>query len=209
MKKLLSFLLLVLYTQVSFAQEVHFFDAAGNSITYDQFELLRRSGQFLGLSFQKGKTTETRLFPRFETGVISQQTRNEILLNLEKEKGSVVNRNELLLITYHQRKDPCNSSGGMKYQWEMRKEVAQRQRRIKQLGLSSEYYLYATPDGIRNFYNHLQWYPDRDLLVEKTFFKYKYPCKSFVIIKPDGGYYACFGEFRHDQMIDQAKKFLE
>ncbi len=208
MRNLTALFILLLFSTVSVGQEIHFFDVQGNRITKEQFEKQRDIEVNLGLSFQKGKITETRLVPRFQTGIIKEETRNTILLNLQEEIGQVVSKTELLIITYHQGKDRCNSSGGSTYLWEMKKTISQRRRQIKILGLTSEYYLYASPEGIRSFYSLMDWQPDKGLLVEKTFFKYKYPCKSFVLIKPNGEYYAYFGEFSRDHMINQAKAML-
>jgi len=208
MYKLSVLFILLLCSVFSFGQEVHFFDENGTRITKEQFEKQRIHSDKLGLSFQIGKITETRLFLRTKTGIISQEIRNQIISNLQESSGKVINRSEMIIINYHQGKDMCNSSGGTSLP-EMKAYISSHQRKIKRLGQTSEYHLYATKEGLRDYYLLLNWYPDLNLLVEKTFFKYKYPCKSFVIIKPDGEYYAFFGEYSSDQVINQAKKFLK
>lgn len=208
MNKLFLVFLLLLSSIVSFAQEIHFFDENNNRITKEKFERKQLDSRTkIALSFQKGKITETRLFLRTETGVISQETRNQILSNLEDAMGSEINRSELTIIHYNQGKDRCNSSGSSSASVSQIKEfTARHQEDIKRLGKTSEYRMYATTEGLKDNHGLLERYPDSNLLVERTFFKYKYPCGSFVIIKPDGEYYSYFGEYSWDLVIKQAKK---
>ncbi len=209
MRKLPGIFILLLCSVISFGQEIHFYDVNGNRITKEQFEKQRDTRVNVPLSFQKGKITETRLFLRSKTGVINQEIRNKIISNLQEEIGKEINRSEMIIINYYQGKDLCNSSGSVGSYWDMKEAQAQYQRQIKQLGQTSQYYLYASPEGLKDSYGLIDRYPDKDLLVEKTFFKYKYPCSSYVIIKPDGEYYAYFGEYMREHLIKEAKKLLK
>lgn len=209
MRNLLCLYVLVLCSIISFAQEIHFYDVQGKEISKEQFEKQRDSRVNLALSFQKGKTTETRLILRSKTGSISQDVLNKIILNLQQVTGKTVNRSEMVIINYHQGKDRCNSSGSGGTFQEMKAALAKYRSQIERLGQTSQYNMYATKEGLKETYGLVDWYPDLDLLVEKTFFKYKYPCGSFVIIKPDGEYYAYYGEYSRDQVIKQAKKLLK
>lgn len=203
-------LFLLFFSIASFGQEIHFFDVHGNRITKEQFERQRDNRVNLGLSFQKGKITETRLVVRTNTGVISPEVRNAILLNLQQVSGKIIDKSEMIIINYYQGKDKCNSSGSNSASLSEREAyIAEYQNRISRLGQTSKYNMFAVKEGIVDPTGLLQYYPDVDLLVEKTFFKYKYPCGSFVIIKPDGEYYAYFGEYSTDQVIKQAKKLLK
>ncbi|MGB4398971.1 MAG: hypothetical protein WBJ10_06345 [Daejeonella sp.] len=209
MRNLLCLILLLLSSIVSSAQEIHFYDVHGKKISKEQFEKQRDSRVNLALSFQKGKTTETRLFLRSKTGFISQEVLNKIISNLQTVTGKSIDRSEMMIINYHQGKDRCNSSGSgaTLEQWKVAR--AKYRRQLERLGQGSPYYMYASKEGIRNSYGFLQWYPDLDFLIEKTFFKYKYPCGSFVIIKPDGEYIAQYGEYSLEQVIKQAKNLLK
>jgi hypothetical protein len=194
---------------ISFGQELHFYDVHGNRINKEQFEKQRDSRINVPLSFQKGKIIETRLFPRSKTGTISQEIRNEILSNLQKVTGEVLNQSEMTIINYHHGKDACNSSGSMLNVWDLKSAIAKYRRQIQRIGQTTQYYLYASQDGIKDSYGLIERHPDLDLLVEKTFFQYKYPCGSFVIIKPDGRYIAYFGEYSWNQVIKEAKKLMK
>ncbi|MEJ7691908.1 hypothetical protein [Daejeonella sp.] len=207
MNKLFLVFILLLSSVFSFAQEIHFFDENGRRITKEQFERQRLNINKLGLSFQKGKVTETRLVFRTKTGILSQEIRNTILSNLQDAIGSEINRSEMIIINYHQGYGNCSHGTGASLP-AMKVAISEYKSQIKRLGQTSEYHMYATKDGLRDHYGLINWYPDANLLVEKTFFKYKYPCRSFVIIKPNGEYYAYFGEYSRDQVIKQAKKFL-
>ncbi len=192
------------------AQEIHFFDVKGNRITREKFEKLHDNRVNLGLSFQKGKITETRLVSRIETGVIPQDLRNQILSNIEVASGKEINRLEMIIIYYYQGKDKCNSSGNKTATLEERKAyMAEYEKQIAKLGQTSGYSLHSIDDRDKDTYGLKKSYPDVDLLVEKTFFKYKYPCGSFVIIRPDGEYSAYFGEYSADQVVKLGKKLLE
>lgn len=208
MKNLLCLVILLLVATVSFAQGINFFDVQGNQISKEQFEKQRDSRVNVALSFQKGKTTETRLFPRSEIGVISQERRNKIISSVQESTGKSISDTHLIIINYHQGKDACNSSGN-RNKPEMKKYIANHRKKLSRLDNVSEYHLYATLDGLKDYYLLLDWYLDKNLLIENTFFKYKYPCKSFVIIRPDGKYGAYFGEYGSDQVIEMAKKIAD
>jgi len=209
MRNLPGLFILLLCSVISFGQEIHFYDVDGIRITKEQFEKQRDTRVNVRLSFQKGKNIETRLFPRSKTGFISQEIRNKIILNLENVTGKVVSPSEMVIINYYQGKDACNSSGSGESRWEMKKALAGYRRKIHSLGQTSQYYMYASKDGIKESYGLVERFYDLDLLVEKTFFQYKYPCGSFVIIKPDGKYIAYFGEYGRDQVIIEAKNLLK
>ncbi|MES2872289.1 MAG: hypothetical protein V4708_01105 [Bacteroidota bacterium] len=209
MKNLLCLVILLLVATVSSAQDIHFYDVHGKKISKEQFEKQRDSRVNLALSFQKGKTTETRLFLRSKTGFISQEVLNKIISNLQTVTGKSIDRSEMMIINYHQGKDRCNSSGGGGTFQEMKAALAKYRSQIGRLGQTSEYNMYATKEGLKENYGLVERYPDLDLLVEKTFFKYKYPCSSFVIIKPDGEYYAYYGEYMQEHLIKQAKILLK
>lgn len=208
MRKLPGIFILLLCSVISFGQEIHFYDVNGNRITKEQFEK-QRNGRVVPLSFQKGKNIETRLFPRSKSGYISQEIRNNIMTNLQNVTGKKLGQSEMTIINYHHGKDACNSSGSMPNVWDLKSAIAKYRRQIKRIGQTSQYNLYASKEGIKDSYGLIERYPDLNLLVEKTFFQYKYPCGSFVIIKPDGKYLAYFGHYSWNQVIQQAKKLLK
>jgi hypothetical protein len=47
----------------------------------------------------------------------------------------------------------------------------------------------------------MDWIPDPEGIFEKNFFKYPYPCRSFVVIHPSGEYRSILGEFPDSQVM--------
>lgn len=191
----------------SFGQEIQFFDVQGNRIDKTKFERQLDNRVNLALSFQKGKITETRLLTRRMTGILSQDTLKVILSNLKELEANKVNHAKMIIINYHQGNDACNTSGStdpLQYaMW-----INHYKDQVARLPNTSQFFISATKDVPERSKGVIEWYIDKSTFIEKSFFKFQYPCGSFVIIKPDGKYLAYFGEYAKDMLIKEAKKLL-
>lgn len=104
-----------------------------------------------------------------------------------------------LVIIYHPGKDACNSSGSATKEtlknWYKTLEDG-----VQQLNANAPIYLYKEKEGLEKYNGVLHWHKDPDSLTEKLFFKYHYPCSSFVVISSDGEYVSYFGEFSKEHV---------
>jgi hypothetical protein len=68
------------------------------------------------------------------------------------------------------------------------------------------YYLYQELDGLKNRLKKANWIDDTSGEIENMFFKIKYPCGSAIIVFKNGEYTVFRGEFRWQDVLDEAKK---
>ena len=52
----------------------------------------------------------------------------------------------------------------------------------------------------------MDWYKDPYHIIEKLFFKYHYPCSSFVVISKTGEFSSYFGEISKENVWEAAEK---
>ena len=67
----------------------------------------------------------------------------------------------------------------------------------------SQYFIFKDEKSVNNFGKYFKWYLDKNQLIEKTFFKFHYPCGSYVIIRPNGNYYSQRGEYNISLIPDK------
>ena len=79
-------------------------------------------------------------------------------------------------------------------------------RKVRSLKNAAQVFLYASPQGLDKYKDVIDWFPDPGHLIQNTFFKHHYPCGSYVIINPNGDYYAYYGEYALDDVIVNARK---
>ena len=113
---------------------------------------------------------------------------------LQNKSSEKLDDTKPVVIIYHPGKDACNSSGSATKEtlknWHKTLEDG-----VQQLKANAPIYLYKEKEALEKYDGILNWHKDPDGLTEKLFFKYHYPCSSFVVISSDGEYISYFGEF--------------
>ncbi len=203
-KNFLLIISLVFYSMISLAQEIEFYGIDGNKIEKIEFEEKLDQRFNLALSFQKGSKIETRLVSRIQTGKLSMDTRQEIITNLQEVSGIGVGNDKMLIINYIQH--DINNSALQNLSEELMNRLKTYYKKYQRLRNSSLFFVYTKNTSLQ-INESISWHPDKNLLIGNTFLKFKYPYGSFFIIKPNGEYYAWFGEYSYDQVIRQAKLF--
>ena len=56
-------------------------------------------------------------------------------------------------------------------------------------------YIYKDGEGLEKYDGIIKWHKDPNKIIEELFFKYHYPCMSFVAISGNGEFISFFGEF--------------
>lgn len=120
--------------------------------------------------------------------------------------NSTLNKTELTkkfsIIIYHPGKDRCNGGRALG-----RGHNQKFYKRLKDKYNVSIHWVHKMDTSI-NFIDHkgVQWMTDKNKVVEKLFFKYNYPCSSFVIINNATRKYTYqFGEYNLEYMQDMLK----
>lgn len=167
-----------------------YFNVDHKEISKNRFDKLRATHKFLDVP---GDTIgHIKLVERVENGKIEH--RKTLQAALEKELKMKLDADKPLVKVYYPGKDPCNSSGtnDKKRIKDWHDDLHQGLEEIAQV---KPIYIYKKKEGLEKYKGILEYYKDPDARVENLFFKYHYPCRSFVVISKDGDYVSYFGEF--------------
>ena len=125
---------------------------------------------------------------------------------LEEITKQELDSSKPIVIIYYPGKDPCNSSGtGTKesiYSWYKTLE-----KRLNKIAQIKPIYIYKDSEGLERYDGFIKWQKDPAGIIEKLFFKYHYPCSSFVVVSKSGNYISFYGEFSQEYVWD-ATKFM-
>lgn len=191
MRKILTLIISgILINSCSSQRDFTYLDIDNKEISRSKFRQKRSTNQYLDI--QIDSLNQKKLIERTKTGKLENF---EAYRSLVSNKTSVkLDNTKPLVIIYHPGKDACNSSGSATKEtlknWYKTLEDG-----VQQLKANAPIYLYKEKEGLEKYDGILNWHKDPDGLTEKLFFKYHYPCSSFVVISSDGEYVSYFGEF--------------
>lgn len=140
---------------------------------------------------------------RSEEGSVESE---KILTDLQNLLNIKLEKNQPTIITFHPGKDYCNSSGTStatsQYLWHKEKEEL-----LDKIKKSNFLYVYKNNTNIKTI-KKLKWFKDPKNIVENTFFRYHYPCSSYVIIY-NNKYRSYFGEFSQTQVYNDLREIIK
>lgn len=184
----------------SFGQTVYR-NEMGGLITQEEFEEKITNGPYFGVP--GSVSNEKLLIHRMPFGHVEPDLFYKVLGMEEALKEG-----KSLVVIFYPGKDECNSTGSQANDIShFRKSHEYLINATAKKDAAEPIYLYKNPHGLEKYKGIMEWIPDPDATFEKNFFKYPYPCRSFVVIHPSGEYRAIFGEFP-DSQITQALKIL-
>lgn len=179
-----------------------YYDAAGKELSKAEFDHTERTQNYLSVIVDSSANAH-QLVWREEWGTLPSA--ELIYSKIEAAIGKPIDRNKYLLIMYYPGKDPCNSSG-MATPSDYAHNDAELTRHIQKIAPTQVIHIYKSPTGLKKLYGSLsKHHQDPEALIERTFFKYHYPCGSYVIIRPDGAYGSYFGEYAYEDILERAK----
>lgn len=197
MQRILVVGLFLLSFHSLFAQT--FFNESGKRITQADYEDKILNGPYFGIP--SGESGDMKLVHRMPVGLTDSKMIYEKLgLQQEFQAGKPI------IVIYYPGKDECNSTGSndpayLKNKHKSLLKYAEKHDAVPPL------YFYKNPHGLEKYRGIHEWAADPDGLFEKLFFKYPYPCGSFVVISPNGNYRGILGEYPISQ-VDVALKKL-
>ena len=192
MRKILTLIISgILINSCSSSQgDFTYLDINNNEISKSKFRQKRSTNQYLDI--QIDSLNQKKLIERTKTGKLENF---EAYRSLVSNKTSVkLDNTKPLVIIYHPGKDACNSSGSATKET-LKNWYGTLEDGVQQLKANAPIYLYKEKEALEKYDGILNWHKDPDGLTEKLFFKYHYPCSSFVVISSDGEYISYFGEF--------------
>ncbi|MBB4805822.1 hypothetical protein HNP38_001094 [Chryseobacterium defluvii] len=183
----------LLISNFAWAQSA-FFDENDNAITKEQFHGRKLKNGELKVYNDSLKTTKI-LSERSESGEIGS---GKIIDQLNASLGLKLKEDRPVIIIYHPGKDRCNSTGTSTpesaFLWF--KELEKKANKIQK---SEFIHIYKDKKGVKTI-NKIKWHKDPRNIIENTFFKYHYPCSSYVILYKNK-YTSYFGEFPPDYIL--------
>jgi len=178
-----------------------YFDENNHEISQSKFERIRSSNKLLDVPGDS--IHHKKLTVREKRGKITNRAILESML--EKKINQELDATKPIIIIYYPGKDPCNSSGTANKE-SIRNWHSQLAERTEKIAQTKPIYVYKDAEGLDKYDDFIIWHKDPQGIVENLFFKYHYPCSSFVVISKDGNYISYFGEFPKDYVWKAAKK---
>ena len=192
MRKILTLIIsaILINSCSSLQRDFTYLDINNNEISKSKFRQKRSTNQYLDI--QIDSLNQKKLIERTKTGKLENfEAYRSLVSNKTSEK---IDNTKPLVIIYHPGKDACNSSGSATKET-LKNWYGTLEDGVQQLKANAPIYLYKEKEGLEKYDGILNWHKDPDGLTEKLFFKYHYPCSSFVVISSDGEYISYFGEF--------------
>ena len=155
------------------------------------------------LSFENDTSYIQKLVKRKQYGKLNLEVLNELMnfLNSKQE----LKKEKYTIIQYHPGKDRCNGGEfrGNRYNRSYLKKLK------KSLSFNN-YWIHKEDSSIKfNKPPWIDWQLDSNQLIEKLFFKYHYPCYSFVIINNQTrNYISILGEYGDYSLLKLAEEII-
>lgn len=199
MRQIFAFIL-ILFFNFSFGQTT-FFDENDKEISENEFNKKLKGSIFP--AFNESLKTAKIIINRTEKGETDSYKINSLL---SKDLNVNLKLNRPAIIVFYPGKDLCNSSGvstpESSFNW-----YKQMEKGAKKIKSSNFFYVFKNNEDLKTI-NKLPWRKDPDNIIESTFFKYHYPCSSYVIIY-NNKYISYFGEFMMNQVWTDLKEIIE
>jgi hypothetical protein len=182
----------------SFAQ-TGYKDELGREISREFFEQQILEGPYFGIPDGEGGKM---LVHRMPVGLLD----DPLVFFQKTGNDAAFDAGKLLIVIFYPGKDECNSTGLGNNRRYFRKEHETLLKWAEKHGAAEPVYLYSNPSGLEKYRGLLPWQEDPDRLFAKQFFKYPYPCGSFVVIHPNGTFRGILGEYPLSQVEVAMKK---
>ncbi|SDD59798.1 hypothetical protein SAMN04488104_104017 [Algoriphagus faecimaris] len=189
----------LLFSSLVYSQEIYR-DDQGREIGKAYFEKQILEGPYFGIPGQSAN--EKVLVHRMPSGKL-EDTR----VFFEKT-GSLeaYEEGKSLLIVFYPGPDECNTTAQRNPQEYYSKNHKALLRWTGKLNAADPVYIYASPVGLQVSSSELTWNSDPESIFQQQFFRFPYPCQSFMVLHPDGRYRGILGEFPLDQIQVALKK---
>lgn len=209
MKSFMYFFVAFLFTISGFTQSTTdiYLDEYGLKITKKEYD--DHSKNKVGYFYLEGITENGKVYfieKRVINGRVSHKVVNELRTHLQNLTQSQINENNILVVNYYPGPDSCNQSGTRTTSNSRLKSYHRRISRQKDV---NQFFIYKSTEGLGFRKEGITWYPDENNLWQTHFFKYHYPCGSFVIVRPDGHFYLMKGEYDTRQIFKRLKELRQ
>jgi len=171
---------------------IEYFDDDGKKITKNEYVEKIKSRLFT--TIVTDTTKNVYLVKRIQAGEITNKKIFDSLI--KKEFAKKYDPNLPTVIVYYPGKDNCNSANnGSNWNPIKNRYYNELEKGLRKRGKYNIFYVYKSKKGLKDGNKgYKKWHSDPENIFEKLFFRYHYPCNSYVIIKPNGKYISILGE---------------
>ncbi|SHH49303.1 hypothetical protein [Winogradskyella jejuensis] len=205
---IISFILLcICCSTYSQDKPVYFYDINGLPISKELYINIRKErkekSSVWPLVFENDTCYINTFFRRKNYGRLTETDFKK--LNAFLNNSNTKPKSNYTIIQYHPGRDRCN--GGKFYGNRYEKKYL---KKLKKNYSFNNYWIHKKDTTIKFKNGRVLWQLDKNRIVEKLFFKYHYPCSSFVIINNETkNYIAIFGEYGDYTVVKTLEKFSE
>jgi len=197
--KIVILFILILNCLLVQAQEkdVIYYNEIHQNIDKKEFLKYKNTLEYFDIYFENDSIITGLLVRKKNLGKLNKQVFYQLKKNLNLEENY---KKDLIVIIYYPGRDNCNEKD-TKSGW----NVFDRDylKNLNKIGSNSNHWIYKTDEDLKYYHpKKVDWRKDKNQLIEKTFFKYHYPCFSFVVIDNQGNYISSFGEFGKHKVWD-------
>jgi hypothetical protein len=202
--KILYFLPILVIACNPISGQITYYDDNDSVITKHEFN--KKENSLLYFSIPGDSLNQKKLIYRYQEGEI--KNKSLLIAFLKQELKFDIDTTKLLIIIYYPGKDLCNS-GVTKDKNLLQSIYHKMEYDLQKLAGVKALYLYKDKSGLEKYEGILNWLQDPEHIVEKIFFKYHYPCESFVVISKNGKFKSYLGEFPKEMILDFAEQLLK
>lgn len=181
-----------------------FLDPQNNSVSEKEFLRISKAKNIMIVE-NDSLNIYKAVAERLEKGKIDNF--EEIASELQGRTGIVIDRTKPLVVVYYPGKDLYNSSGSSTIS-SRRAYNKVLKRKVNSIAKVKPIYVYRTKEGLEKYAEIQQYFKDPKNIIERTFFKFHYPCSSYVLIHPNGNYTAFFGEWSKEYLWKDLKELM-
>lgn len=201
MRTLFKFILLNIFILAcSSTKNQSYFDENNTEISQQEFNKKKKQTiKFLSVAVD---SVNYKLTTREKRGTLTNISK--FIETLEKGLDITLEPNKPIAIVFYPGKDECNSTINANTERTV-KWHNQLKEGLQQIAQTNPLYIYKDSKGLENHKGLIDWKQDPNQFIENLFFKYHYPCNSFVVVSSKGDYISYFGEFPKEFLWEAAK----
>ena len=170
-------------------------------ISKEEYEKNVLKKDFFKLDYLLDTITLTVKVYRQKSGRLLKKTYDSIKKELSKISNKQIDTNQTIVINYFPAPDKCQ--GKEKWNSFFLNKVNRYVKKIEKKKNVQQFFIFKDKKSIKNFDKKFICFLDENQLIEKTFFKFHYPCFSYVIIRPNGNYFSQRGEYNISLIPDK------
>ncbi|MDN3664394.1 hypothetical protein ACFFU1_11565 [Algibacter miyuki] len=206
MRITITILLICFYNLISFGQKKELYvNDNFEYISKTEFDKKFEQPLDYNLRFELDSTYLNVKVSRYKKGKIELTVLDSIKNVFYINKDEEFSNNDIFLINYYPGNDKCSTDG---YKSNFKSKYNQYRRKLDKIENLKQLFVYKSDDELNGFGNKIEWQPDINSLIEKTFYPIPYPCGGYVIIDSKGNFISERGEYCYWKgLITEIKTF--